>query len=304
MTEPWAADVAITVELARTLIDGQFPELAGAPVEALGEGWDNAAFLAGGEFVFRFPRRAVAAPLMAREIAILPILAPQLPVSISAPRFVGTPVPAYSWPFAGYRSFRGIALSAAELSSPAYLRLAASLGKFLRVLHRVDPAPALAAGLPDDEIGRLDHAVRMPKLDERFAALSVAGLVADPQPFFDYLHEAAPQAPRTEQLTIVHGDLYAKHVIVDAGGDVEGVIDWGDVHFGDPAIDLSIVFEMLPPAARDAFTDAYGTIDEQTWRLARYRAIYHAALVAYYGYRIGSEETLRAGLRGLKYAAP
>lgn len=304
MTEPWAADVAITVELARTLIDGQFPELAGAPVEALGEGWDNAAFLACGEFVFRFPRRAVAAPLMAREIAILPMLAPHLPVPISVPRFVGRPVPGYSWPFAGYRSFRGAALSAAELNSSAYLRLAASLGEFLRALHCIDPAAAVAAGLPGDEIGRLDHAVRMPKLDERFAALSVAGLLADPQPFFDYLHDVAPQAPRTERLRIVHGDLYAKHVIVDAGADVEGVIDWGDVHLGDPAVDLSIVFEMLPSAARDAFTDAYGTIDEETWRLARYRAIYHAALVAYYGYRIGSEETLRAGLSGLRHAAP
>lgn len=304
MTEPWAADVEITVELARTLIGRQFPDFAGAAVQSLGEGWDNAAFLTAGEYVFRFPRRAVSAPLMAREIAILPMLAPLLPVAISTPGFVGTPAPAYPWPFAGYRSFCGSALSAVNLDTQGYRRLAASLGDFLRALHRIDPAPSLAAGLPDDEIGRLDHATRMPKLDERFAALSAAGLLADARPFLDFLHGVAPRGPRPDRLTIVHGDLYAKHVIVDARGNVEGIIDWGDIHLGDPAIDVSIVFEMLPPVARDAFLDAYGAIDDETRRLARYRAIYHAALVAYYGYRIGNEETLRAGLTGLEYAAP
>lgn len=304
MIEPWTADVDVTVDLAVALIREQFPELADAPVEPLGEGWDNAAFLVGRDFVFRFPRRAVAAPLMAREIAILPMVAPELPISVSAPRFAGVPTPAYPWPFAGYRSFRGKALSAMELDAAAYMRLATSLGTFLRALHAIAPAAALAAGLPEDEIDRLDHSVRMPKLEDRFGELVDAGLIADPKPYREFLDAVAPHGPRRDRLAIVHGDLYAKHVIVDAAGNVEGIIDWGDVHYGDPAIDVSIAFEMLPTEARASFAAAYGEIDEETWRLARYRAIYHAALVAYYGRRIGSEETLRAGLTGLQNAAP
>lgn len=302
MTEPWAADVDVTGELARALIDAQFPELAGAPVEPLGEGWDNAAFLVGGEYVFRFPRRAIAAPLIAREIAILPMLSPNLPHAISAPQFAGTATGLYPWRFAGYRSFRGHPLSSHGLDGAAYERLAADLGTFLRRLHRIDPAPAIAAGLPEDEIGRLDHAERMSKLDGRFAALSAAGLIGDVAPLLEALNAIAPQGPRRERLCIVHGDLYAKHVFVEEDGGVQGVIDWGDVHLGDPAIDLSVAFELLPPQWRSVFERAYGEIDERTRELARYRAIYHAVLVAYYGYRIGNEETLHAGLTGLKYA--
>lgn len=303
MTEPWVADVDVTGELARALIEAQFPELADAPIEPLGEGWDNAAFLVGGEYVFRFPRRAVAAPLIAREIAILPMIAPKLPSAISAPLFAGTATGLYPWQFAGYRSFHGRPLSASDLDDAAYERLAADLGIFLHALHRIDPAQAIAAGLPEDEIGRLDHAERISKLDGRLAALSAAGLIGDVTPLLDFLNRIAPRGPRRQRLCIAHGDLYAKHVFVE-DGRVQGVIDWGDVHLGDPAIDLSVAFELFPPHARSAFARAYGEIDERTRELARYRAIYHAVLVAYYGYRIGNEETLRAGLSGLKYAAP
>jgi len=303
MSELWTADIELTVELVRAAIGEQFPELADATVEPLGEGWDNAAFLAGGEYVFRFPRRAVAAPLMAREIALLPMLAPLLPVAVSAPHFIGRSTSAYPWPFAGYRAFGGKALSALTLHSSAHRGVAAELGAFLRALHGLDPAPALAAGLSEDDIGRLDHSTRMAKLDVRVKELVEARLIDDPRWLFAFLESVAPSGPRQNRLTVVHGDLYAKHVIVDGAGNVQGIIDWGDLHYGDPAIDLSIAFEMLPPAARETLAAAYGEIDEQTWRLARYRAIYHAALVAHYGYRIGDEETLRAGLTGLTYAA-
>jgi aminoglycoside phosphotransferase (APT) family kinase protein len=304
VTEPWAADVDVTGELARSLIEAQFPELAGASIAPLGEGWDNAAFLVSGEYVFRFPRRTVAAPLIAREIAILPMLAPHLPHAISAPHFAGTPTALYPWPFAGYRSFRGRPLSAIHLDDAAFERVAADLGIFLSALHRIDPAPAIAAGLPEDEIGRLDHTERISKLDARFAALSSAGLIRETATLLDCLNGIAPAGPRRDRLCIVHGDLYAKHIFVDKDGGVRGVIDWGDIHLGDPAIDVSVAFELLPLQARSVFEQAYGPIDERTRELARYRAIYHAALVAYYGYRIGNDETLRAGLTGLKYAIP
>lgn len=302
MTELWTADIDVTVELARAAIGEQFPELVDITVEPLGEGWDNAAFLAGGEYVFRFPRRAVAAPLMAREIAILPMLAPLLPLAVSAPQFIGTPTATYPWPFAGYRAFGGKAVSALTLDWSAHRALAAELGAFLRALHGLDPAPALAGGLSEDDIGRLNHSTRMVKLDVRVKELVKARLIADPRPLFAFLESVTPSGPRQNRLTVVHGDLYAKHVIVDGTGKVQGIIDWGDLHYGDPAIDLSIVFEILPPSARETLASAYGEIDEQTWRLARYRAIYHAALVAHYGFRIRDEETLRAGLTGLTYA--
>ena len=79
-----------------------------------------------------------------------------------------------------------------------------------------------------------------------------------------------------------------------------GIIDWGDVHLGDPAIDISIAHLVVPAAAHAAFRAAYGPIDERTWTLARYRALYHAILELDYGLResdTGMRESGRTALR-------
>ena len=99
---------------------------------------------------------------------------------------------------------------------------------------------------------------------------------------------------------VVHGDLYARHILVDERAGAVAVIDWGDVHFGDPAVDLSVAFMLLPPHLRGQFLDAYGAAGERTLQLARYRAIYHSALVAHYGHRIGDADLLYSGLLGLR----
>jgi aminoglycoside phosphotransferase (APT) family kinase protein len=50
--------------------------------------------------------------------------------------------------------------------------------------------------------------------------------------------EAALRAavPPSADRTLIHGDLGAEHVFVDAGR-ITGVIDWGDAAIGDPAVD-------------------------------------------------------------------
>jgi aminoglycoside phosphotransferase (APT) family kinase protein len=79
--------------------------------------------------------------------------------------------------------------------------------------------------------------------------------------------------------------LYARHVLLDARLQPCGIIDWGDVHLGDPGIDLAIAHLMLPQSAHAAFRAAYGAIDQRTWLAARYRALYHAIVEIDYGIR-------------------
>jgi hypothetical protein len=57
----------------------------------------------------------------------------------------------------------------------------------------------------------------------------------------------------------------------------------------------------LPPAARGAFCEAYGEVDRDTWRLARLRALHHAAAVVVYGHDVGDADLLREGLTALRY---
>ena len=298
----WTPEVVVDAELARAMIAARFPALRAERVERLGQGWDNAAYLVDGAAVFRFPQRGVAAPLIATEITVLPLIAPAVaPVAIPIPRWVGEPGGGYPWRFAGYPLLPGTPVDRASLDDGALAALARPLGRFLRGLHGVDTAPAVAAGLPPDLIGRLDPAKRVPQVRERLAALVRAGVVAeaDGAALLDRFVAEAPQG-EPARLAVLHGDLYARHLIVAANGALTGVIDWGDLHLGDPAVDLSVVHEIVPHGAHDAFFAEYGAVDERTWRRARWRAIHHAVLVADYGTVIGDGALAEGGLAGLR----
>jgi aminoglycoside phosphotransferase (APT) family kinase protein len=292
----WTPEIDVDEDLARTLIGRRFPELAALRVQRFGNGWDNAAYLAGNDYVFRFPRRAFAAPLIVLEAQVLPAIAPALPVPIPVPLFVGEADEDYPWSFAGYRTVPGLTADVRAPSDAERAALAPALGAFLRALHALDPR-IVTPDLPPDRIGRLDHARRLPQARERLARLAQAGLLDDPQTLLAELERIAPQGSRP--LAIVHGDLYARHVLIDDDGALSGVIDWGDVHLGDPAIDLAIAHLLLPPSAHAAFRASYGPIDEGTWALARYRAIYHAAMTADYGHTIGEHALRDAALWAL-----
>jgi len=299
--DPWAPDIEIDAQLARSLVAAQFPQLGELRVVRAGEGWDNAAYSVNNAFIFRFPRRSATAKLIARECQFVPAIAPQVPSPIPVPEFAGVPSEAYPWPFAGYRRLDGRELSSLRPAEEAYGRLAAALGCFLRALHGIDAAPLAEAGLPEDEIGRLDDVRMEPKLQTRVRELSEAGIVLDAAPILEAVEALRPVAPPSLR-AVAHGDLYARHVLVDDALRVTGIIDWGDLHLGDPAVDLAIVFSLIPPQARAQFFAAYGSPGEAALSAARFRAIYHSAIVAHYGHRIANADLLHIGTRGLALA--
>jgi aminoglycoside phosphotransferase (APT) family kinase protein len=250
--------------------------------------------------VFRFPRRRFSAALIEREIAVLPRIAPLLPLAISDPLYAGVSTQAYPCTFAGYAQIAGTTACSFPLDDVMRASLAQPLGAFLRALHAIDPQPFIERGLPYDEIARLDHTKRHPQTLERVAFLSAAG-IGDLESHVEWLAAHPPVAADAGDRRIVHGDLYARHVIVDANGRATGVIDWGDVHCGDRALDLAIAFLLLPPDAHASFREAYGTIDDRTWNAARYRATYHAILEREYGLRVGDARMQSAGATALAF---
>ena len=128
--------------------------------------------------------------------------------------------------------------------------------------------------------------------------MRLAGLIPDPDVFIPEMERIAPtESPA--RLTIVHGDLYARHVLVDERAALSGVIDWGDIHLGDAAIDLAIAHLVLRPETHAAFFSRYGDVNERTWMRARYRALYSAVLVAAYANTIGDRPLCEAGLWAL-----
>lgn len=285
MTRPWAAEREVGANEARRLIEQVAPELAHATLTPLGAGWDNTAWLVEREtqrFVFRFPRRLVAVSCMENELLALPML-PELPAAITRPLFSGrmpaAPGSDETWPFAGYRYLEGEVLATA---APATLAIGHALGLFLRALHTLDPGPWLERGLERDPIARLDIARRLEPVTRALDLVERDGL--DTRPHREALERAmATSLPARESLC--HGDLDPRHVLVE-DGRVMGLIDWGDVNVGHPAMDLGLAFA-LPEAARAAFFAAYGPIDEAVATLARARAIMSASRVYEWALDIG-----------------
>ncbi len=302
MRREWEATIELTERQAALLIEQQFPHLAPVQMSALGAGWDNAAFLVNKHFVFRFPRREIAAGLLEREARILPLLAPHLPLRIPLPEYVGAPTAEYPWVFAGYALLPGRTACQFSCSEHDRLELAPALARFLAALHRIPIRPATLEWAPRDEINRADVRTRAPRVKERIL-LNHAGLDAgELHALINLVDELAATPLHAGEPCWVHGDLYARHLVLTSPRQLVGVIDWGDVHIGDPALDLSIAWSFLPPLARQVFRQAYGPIDDATWNRARFRAIHYGALLVEYGTDTADEAIREAGEYALAVA--
>lgn len=294
----WDADITIDEELVRSLLAEQFPELELRSVRILGEGFDNAVWLIDEECAFRFPRRAIAVPLVAREVAVLTRVAPLLPVAVPVPAFVGAESERFPRPFFGHRVLPGSELADAHLTDSDRARVGMDVGRFLRTLHVPATRELVDARrtLPVDPNRRADMPFRVRMTRERLDALpdlEPASLRSAER----ILAAAEGLAPGPAQV-LCHGDLHVRHVLVDRG-ELTGVIDWGDVCVGDPSMDLLFAWSVLPPGARTAFFEEYGEIDDATRLRAQVLAIMLSAVLALYAQDQGLallEREARAGL--------
>lgn len=292
----WSAEVTVDEDLARRLIAGQFPQVELGSMRLLGEGWDNTVWLVDDRWAFRFPRRSVAIPGVERELAALPLLAPRLPLPIPAPELAGVPAEGFPWPWFGAAHIPGG--EPLGLSEGARRGLARPFARFLRALHEA-PAPD---GLPADPMGRADMQVRVPKTDASLIDLENEGLWRTPDAVRNLL-EAAHELPPPEPTVVSHGDLHMRHLLVDDRGALTGVIDWGDICVGAPAVDLSLLWSMLPPAGRAEFLAEYGGLSDDQLVRARVLAINLCAILALYGHHEGMTAVEREAMLGLERAA-
>ncbi len=290
----WDAEVVVDEALVRALLAEQFPELDASSVRLLGEGWDNSVWVVEDMWTFRFPRRGIAIPGVERELVVLPRLAPLLPVPVPEPRFVGVPSERFPWPFFGAALLGGLEVADAGLSEDARSELGAELGRFLRVLHDIE----LDVDLPDDPIRRADTPFRVERTRERLDTSEALG-VWTPPPEVERILAQAEQLEPSRHRVVTHGDLHLRHVLVENGA-LSGVIDWGDMCRSDPAIDLMLVWSLLPRSGRERFVGEYGPVDEEARLRARVLALFLGLTLALYGRDVGNEGLERECLAGLE----
>lgn len=286
MSQPWEATHGVDAALAARLVHGAFPDLADRAPSHVGSGWDNDVWRFG-ELAFRFPRRPEALPLLAVEAAVLPRLAPLLPLPIPAPTRFGAPTDAFPHPWHGGPFLPG---TTADRVDPARLAgLAAPLGAFLRALHAIE-----APGIPDDTLKSFPER-RLAKTLQRLPGL--VGTAWEPEigRIEGALRAPLPPAP---PWTTCHGDLYLRHLLVDDAG-LCGVIDWGDLRRGNPGMDLSVAVAALPAEAEEAFWEAYGQRSAALRAWAAFYALHYGVLLTAYGQAVGDAPIRAAGERAL-----
>ncbi|MDM5220316.1 phosphotransferase [Peribacillus sp. NJ11] len=299
MEKPWLAEYPVSLELAGKLVMLQFPEIELKEIKQLGEGFDNTVIQINGQFVFRFPRRPIAVTLIQVENQLLPSIAGTFPLDIPEPIFFGKPSTLYPYPFTGYKMVKGHL--PVEGSVENKVESAKRFARFLKVLHSFPVEKARRLGVQPDGMMRLDVSFRKKSLMENVSSLLRLGYLEQAnavKEFVEGLEELDVQHP----ISLVHGDIHIRNVLLDDEGVLAGIIDWGDVHIGNPAIDFSFLYSYFPKEVRRDFFEIYGEIEKETENLARFRAIYMLVTLLVYGIDRHDEELIAITSTGLKFA--
>jgi aminoglycoside 2''-phosphotransferase len=288
----------------KEIIETSFPGLRVETCRLHVNGWDSVALEVNGALIFRFPRpnRPDVEAQLEKERALLPELAKALPLPIPQFEYVGDGPSGSGRRFVGYRKIDGVELRASDLATAQAERIAQQLGEFLSCLHRFPVEQAVRLGLRDvsaDDWRRhyqeLYKRVRervFPLLGEpaqaRAAALWEGFLTADAHFGF--------------RPVLIHRDLNSDHILYDPGrGTLVGIIDWGDVSIGDPAMDFADLFASYGRNFVEMVLARYEPERDATfWE----RVSFYASVMPFYevlfGLEEGDEAHIRHGMKGIE----
>ena len=284
----------LTAQNVSEILASTYPEFTGANVELLDEGWDFWVFEVDARWLFRFPKREASVAKLKMEYALLPGLG----------EWVSLPVPNYEYfhdsresssrVFTGYRKLPGIPGDTTKILDQH--GAARQLGTFLERLHTYPVAKAREAGVLEerDLVAHLQEKSR-----EQLSRLM------DPNVnrYFlrQYLEHNTP-LPFDGASSLVHGDLWAEHILVDThSGHVSGVIDWGDTFIGDPAVDFACLYTWFGEGWLEAILTHYTRkLDAQVIPRARYLATCLAIHNITLGRDLGRSLWVEAGYSALR----
>ena len=259
-------ELDITDGLVRRLLAEQFPQWSELDLRRVEpSGTVNAIFRLGEELSVRLPRHNGPTEPGSDELEWLPRLAPLLPVAIPIPLAQGRPGADYPWYWEIHRWVDGETVRVEEIDA---IRAARDLAAVVAALQNVPPNGApIGRGVPlAEQDGSFRYWVARFAGDRRVTAEWERALAAPPWDGPPVWH---------------HGDLDARNWLV-RDGRISGVIDWGSMGVGDPAVDVMVAWKLHSAAARDAFRAALNP-DDATWERARGWAVWQAvAALAYY----------------------
>jgi aminoglycoside phosphotransferase (APT) family kinase protein len=231
------------------------------------DGYDFEVAIVDEEWVFRFPRRSGVEEALELEIAVLPALASAVPVDVPSFEYVSRdPL------FVGYRLIRG---------EPLVDEDAEGVRAFLEALHALDPS-----GLP---VESLDWVESYRAQCAEFERLVLPLLEKDRRAQAKRLFGDAEKLVDFEP-ALLHADLGPEHLLV-RDRRLAGVIDWGDMRVGDPALDYARLLN-------GPFAD--WNVDPELRRRARFYHRLAPWYEAHYGLFTNRPKHTERGLAGIR----
>ena len=241
----------------RELLARLDPALAQAPIAPLGQGWDFHTYVVthptDAPLLLRISRcddPDERAREVAHDAAVLELVAGRVGLAVN--RVVASDA------HEGVFLMTLVPGAAADVKPPRDLRLfGQAMGAFLRELHSIPlfEAAAVATVEPSPQVWRDQLTAGWASVRDGLAERP--GVEVRDRPDIDaFLAFPVPEPP--VELVLCHNDLGEDHILLDAAGEVTGIIDWSDAVLGDPARDLALLwFDFGESVAEGAFT-AYG----------------------------------------------
>lgn len=243
-------------------------------VEVVEDGWDSLVLDVDDAWIVRIPRRPEVRETLAVEVRLLP----ELPGPV--PRFELVTAEAVAYP-----KLHG------DLVDPTNQTLGAEIGRFLAGLHAFPVERARELGVPESAWREEYRAFTRKVLDAadlgREAETMVEAVLEDDANF-------------AWQPTLIHGDLGSAHLLAE-GDRLTGVIDWGDVRIGDPALDFAWLIRQ--PFA-DAVLAAYGDHDPLLPKRARFYHRLSPWSQLHYGLFYDRPDYVESGLAAVRGRLP
>jgi aminoglycoside phosphotransferase (APT) family kinase protein len=273
-------EMELTAELVRELLRDQHPDLADRPLTLGARGWDNQLWRLGDDLAVRLPwQTETADALLLKEHTWVPVLAPLLPLPVPVPQRLGQPSARYPHPWIVTTWVPGTPADRAPATCGT--EAADALAAFLNALHRPAPAGAPEGRRRGGPLAKVARGItwQLDAMTRLYTAVARSAQEPAPDPgTVRAIWDDAVAAPRWDGPPLwLHGDLHPANVLT-ADGNVCGVVDFGDLCAGDPALDLAACWILLPDneAIERVRAACPLAADDATWRRARGWAVWRA----------------------------
>jgi aminoglycoside phosphotransferase (APT) family kinase protein len=271
-----ANQLIVSVEMVRTLVDGQFPEWRGLPIRSIAsQGTVNAIFRIGEHLAARFPLRPADVERTRRWLESEAQAARELKgrtrFPTPEPVALGQPGAGYPLPWSVQTWLPGVAASDDDPGES--VAFAHDLAEFISDVRAIDTRGRTFSG--DGRGGDLqsNEAWMQTCFENSERLLDV--------PRLRRMWEVMRSLPRSPAGDVMnHGDLIPGNVLV-SNGRLAGILDVGGLGPADPALDLVSAWHLLEEGPRRVLREDLGC-DDLEWERGKAWAFRQAMGIVWY----------------------